>query len=283
MITLDMDDICSEGRPAEDSKHAGTSEEQQDCHPVPVNPADAALLLPPSQDSAESASSAEWTVVSHGQLAAYSSLVSHLGVNQQDIVLTQTSPAEPLGMYQLVVSLFAGAAMLPANAVDAHEMVSALTEHHVTVCMVTADELQDWLHAGLSSQVGLPLEPRNVFEGSLQICTIATSWCCNATPSPKLLGIAGSEGSKDDAAERCQQSAALKRPCLVVSVHLSDSILHLAITSFMHRSQPWLIRAPTAFCPSASFCEMHGLLKAARRKAICYSNFQSFEWTTLAA
>ena len=155
-----MDDICSEsiGRPAVDSKHAETSQEQQDCHPVPVTPADAALLLPPRQDSAESASSAEWTTVSHGQLAAYSSLVSALDLSQQDVVLTQTSPAEPLGMYQLVVSLFAGAAMLPANAADAHEMVSVLTEHRVTVCMVTADELQDWLHAGLSSQVGLVLK-----------------------------------------------------------------------------------------------------------------------------
>lgn len=157
-----MDDICSEctGRPAADSNHTGTSQEQQDCHPVlvHVNPADAALLLPPSQDSAESASSADWTVVSHGQLAAYSSLVSALDLNQQDIVLTQTSPCEPLGLYQLVVSLFAGAAMLPVNAADAHEMVAALTEHHVTVCMVTADELQDWLHAGLSSQVELFLD-----------------------------------------------------------------------------------------------------------------------------
>ena len=152
MIELDLEELCAE---SQEQKHAmGISQRDQDCHPFAVSPMSPALLLPPTtQDPAGLGSSAGWTPISHGQVAAYGSLVRSLGLGQQDVFLTQTSPAEPLGLYQLVLALYAGAAMLPATASDAHEMVAILAEHKVTICVVTADELQDWLHAGLSSQV----------------------------------------------------------------------------------------------------------------------------------
>ena len=158
VIELAIHNICSAASKGQTSDQTLglSSENNPDDHSASVYPADAALLLPHYQHSAGSASSAEWTTVSHGQLAAYASLVTSLELGQQDVVLTQTSPAEPLGVYQLLLSLFAGAAMLPARATSAHEMVSAMAKQNVTVCLATVDELQDWLHAGLSSQVQLP-------------------------------------------------------------------------------------------------------------------------------
>ena len=119
-------------------------------------------MLPMSQPDAAGSSSpiwssqpASWTPISHGQLAAYASLVDALGLGADDVFLTQTSPAESMGIYQLVLAVLSGACMLPATASDAHEMVPILAEHSVTVITVTADELENVLHAGLSSQVQL--------------------------------------------------------------------------------------------------------------------------------
>ena len=163
VIELDMYDICSESVDRPDSEQARPSQENQDCHSA--DPADVALLLATSQDDAGTASPARWpwTTVSHRQLAAHNSLVGALELGKQDVVLTQTSPAELLGVYQLALSLYAGASMVPVSAADAHEMVSALAEHHVTVCLVTVDELQDWLHAGLSSQACSDSPPSRFF------------------------------------------------------------------------------------------------------------------------
>ncbi len=155
MIDLNIQDICSEQADnADESVQPG----DQDCHPV--DPAATALMLPMAHhDSAGpaspvgSAQPASWTPISHGQLAAYASLVDALALGTDDVLLTQTSPVESMGVYQLVLGLLSGACMLPATASDSHEMVPILAEHCVTVIAVTADELENLLHAGLSSQV----------------------------------------------------------------------------------------------------------------------------------
>lgn len=155
VIELAICDLCSAASRGQPSNQTLSSKKDLDNHftAVSVQPADPALVLPPCHRPAGSASSAKCTTVSPGRLSAYSSLVTSLELGQQDVVLTQTSPAEPLGVYQLLLSLFAGAAMLPAHAADAHAMIAAMAKHNVTVCLATVGELQDWLQAGLSSQV----------------------------------------------------------------------------------------------------------------------------------